>query len=244
MNVLGIRPIILRAAAAGCLIAGLLAVEFNLPAMAQGRVGAAIQQRRQNRIRKQIERAGKNNVAEAEKPEEPGRPALNVRPNNHSLDGIQQRGMVEFFTQEERNLVIPGFGRAPSYLIILRQLDLTPQQKGAIKAIRGRVGNQLAVLRTQHNRLEQQLEDAIYGEKFSSEEVNRLSREVAQRQGQVTVIQAGIEAQFREILTPDQFFVFRFLVGEMLLPQRRVPLNQLRQQMPRRGIQQPRDDFQ
>jgi len=228
------------------LIAGLVASLLLLSAFestiaAQG----ALQQRRQNRIRRQIENARKN-VAEEKKETTEGdvpRQSFNARPTSHSLDGIQSKGMGEFFTPEERNLIIPGFGRAPSYLIIMRQLDLTPDQKAAIQAIRRRVGNQLGVLRTQQNRLEQQLEEAIYGEKFDPEEVNRLSREVAQRQGQVTVIQAGIEAQFREILTPDQFFVFRFLVGEMLLPQRRVPLNQLRQQLPRRGVQPPRDDF-
>lgn len=226
------------------MIAGLIASVLLLSAVesmvtAQG----ALQQRRQNRIRRQIENARKNVSEEKKEPAAAPRQSFNARPTSHSLDGIQSKGMGEFFTPEERNLVIPGFGRAPSYLIIMRQLDLTAEQRSAIQAIRRRVGNQLAALRTQQNRLEQQLEEAIYGEKFDPEEVNRLSREVAQRQGQVTVIQAGIEAQFREILTPDQFYVFRFLVGEMLLPQRRMPLNQLRQQLPRRGVQPPREDF-
>ncbi len=226
------------------MIAGLIASVLLLSAVesmvtAQG----ALQQRRQNRIRRQIENARKNVAEEKKEPAAAPRQSFNARPTSHSLDGIQSKGMGEFFTPEERNLVIPGFGRAPSYLIIMRQLDLTAEQRSAIQAIRRRVGNQLAALRTQQNRLEQQLEEAIYGEKFDPEEVNRLSREVAQRQGQVTVIQAGIEAQFREILTPDQFYVFRFLVGEMLLPQRRMPLNQLRQQLPRRGVQPPREDF-
>lgn len=241
------KSIDLRSAIVVGLVAGSLLMGA-LPARAQGGLGSVIQQRRQNRIRKQLEGPAKKNVAEENKtaPEGPAQqpgPAFNVRPTSHSLDGIQSKGMGDFFTPEERNLVIPGFGRAPSYLIILRQLDLTADQKGAILTIRRRVGNQLAVLRTQQNRLEQQLEEAIYGEKFAPEEVTRLSREVAQRQGQVTVIQANIEAQFREILTPDQFYVFRFLVGEMLLPQRRMPPNQLRQQLPRRGIQSPRDDY-
>lgn len=224
------------------MIAGLIASVLILSAVesmvaAQG----VLQQRRQNRIRRQIENARKNVAEERKEADAAPRQSFNARPTSHSLDGIQSKGMGEFFTPEERNLIIPGFGRAPSYLIIMRQLDLTAEQRSAIQAIRRRVGNQLAALRTQQNRLEQQLEEAIYGEKFDPEEVNRLSREVAQRQGQVTVIQAGIEAQFREILTPDQFFVFRFLVGEMLLPQRRLPLN--RQQLPRRGVQPPREDF-
>lgn len=233
-----------------CIIVGMLAAgqPVDLFARAQGGLGAAIQQRRQNRIKKQIERATKNNVAESEKsgPENPGqatKPAFSARPTSHSLDGIQEKGIGDFFSPEERSLVIPGFGRPPSYLIILRQLDLTTEQKTAIQMIRRRVGNQLATLRTQQIRMEQDLEDAIYGDKFNPEEVTRLSREVGQRQGQATVMQAGIEAQFREILTADQFFVFRFLVGEMLLPQRRLTPNQLRQQLPRRGAQPPRDNF-
>jgi len=86
--------------------------------------------------------------------------------------------------------------------------------------------------------LESELADAIYGENFDPNRVMELSTLVGEKQAEITKLQASIEADFRQILTPDQFFVFHFLVGEMLLPLRRVQPNQIRQQMQRR-IGQP-----
>jgi len=150
-------------------------------------------------------------------------------PQQNNLEGIRERGIITLFTREEQQLIIPGFGRPPGLLIVFRQLNLTLEQKQKIRAIRMRVGRGLQILQQERGQLEQQLEDAIYGESFSMEKVDQLAAQAAEKQGEIIKLQANIEAQFRQILTPDQFYVFQFLIGEMVLPQRRMtPQQQLR----------------
>ncbi len=205
------------------------------------------QQRKQERTQKRIDRQSGNKIAQPDDTSTNGQPETAatkdpLRSGKHSLDGISKTGngqfINRFFTREELQLRIPGFGRQPALLVILRQLDLTEDQKQKIRAIGRRVGNQLNLLRQRHTMLESELADAIYGENFDPNRVMELSTLVGEKQAELTKLQASIEADFRQILTPDQFFVFHFLVGEMLLPQRRVQPNQIRQQMERR-IGQP-----
>ena len=184
------------------------------------------QERRQQMLKK-IEERQRENLSPTENTSSTSN---RNRPARHSLDGISQRGIVTLFSKEERELIIPGFGRAPALLVIFRQLDLTDDQKLNIKALRAKVGTQLVDLRLKTTRSEQQLEDTIYGENFDTKKVEEFSSQVASTQGELTKLQAEVESQFRQILTPDQFLVFRFLVGEMLLPQRRMTPAQMRQQ--------------
>jgi len=192
------------------------------------------QQRRQARIQKRLERQRGEKLAPsngAESEHQLDTANESARPAKHSLDGISKVGIDQIFSKEELQMRIPGFGRQRVFLVILRQLDLTEEQKHKIMGIRQRVGNQLNQLRLQHLALENQLEEAIYGENFDANRVRELSGLVGEKQAEFTKLQASIEADFRQILTPDQFYVFRFLIGEMLIPQRRVPN---RQQMQRR----------
>lgn len=202
--------------------------------------GILRQVRPQRRIG-QPPRRGPNRLATGAEPakspeqETPAAAKPSVRPTQHSLDGIRQKGLIGFFSPDEAAMIIRGFGRPPSYLIILRQLDLTAEQKEAIRGISRRVGTRLAALRLQTENLDQQLEETIYGESFNQKQAEDLARRVGEVQAEATRLQAGIEMEFREILTPDQFYVFRALIGEMLLPQRRIPPGQLRPQgLPRR----------
>jgi Spy/CpxP family protein refolding chaperone len=197
------------------------------------------QQRKQERAQKRAEHQGASNLTNATETASTNqtRPATTADPARtakHSLDGISKTGVREFFSKDEREMVIPGFGRPVAYLIILRQLDLTEEQKQSIKAVRRRVGNQLVVLRQQYNLLDTQLEDAIYGENYDPKRVDELSAQTGEKQAEIIKMQASIESQMRQALTPDQFFVFRFLVGEMLLPQRR-PLARPQQMQRRMG---------
>jgi Spy/CpxP family protein refolding chaperone len=207
-------------------------------AMGQSTFRQLKQQRRQERIKRQIERQGGNKLSPAGEDENRAQPeapsaaestAVGPLPG-HRLDGISKAGMEEFFTREEKQLVIPGFGRRAAYLIILRQLDLSTEQKRGIRALRQRIGPQLVELRQQYNRLDQELEDVIYGDHFDPKLVEELSTQAGQKQAEITKMQASIEAQFRQILTPDQFYVFRHLLGELLLPQRRPQARPLQNQ--------------
>jgi Spy/CpxP family protein refolding chaperone len=227
-------------------------------AMGQSTFRQLKQQRRQERMKRQIERQGGNKLSPTAEEEDRAQPEAAPatestaagRLPGHRLDGISKAGIEEFFSREEKQLVIPGFGRRVAYLIILRQLDLSPEQKREIRALRQRIGPQLVELRQHYNRLDQELEDIIYGDNFDPKLVEELSTQAGQKQAEITKLQASIEAQFRQILTTDQFYVFRHLVGEMLLPQRRPqarPLqNQRRMGQPvtpqTRPNQQPPDD--
>ena len=209
--------------------------------------------RRQMRIQKKIDRklnrpagnpdklapagGGKEEARAANQPESA------PKTSGHSLDGIRERGIRSFFTPEEASLLIPGFGNSPAaLLIVFRQLDLTPEQKVKIRDIRRQTGNRLQLTRRELGLLETQLEEAIYGngdpaslDNYDPARVKELTSQVAEKRSEVMKLQTEIESQLRQILTPDQFFVFRELVREMVLPGRR-PMNNpaLRQQMPRR----------
>lgn len=108
------------------------------------------------------------------------------------------------------------------------------------------MGDRLRLARRDLSLLETQLEEAIYGnadpaslDNYDPAKVRELTNQVAEKRSEVMKMQTEIESQLRQILTPDQFYVFRELVREMVLPGRR-PINNpaLRQQMQRRmGIQ-------
>jgi heavy-metal resistance protein len=179
-------------------------------------------QRRQERVAKQ----GGNKLAPTAGGISETAPKGAAQNTQNSFEGISDSDPREFnrrfFSREERDMIIPGFGRPVVYLVVLRQLNLTEQQKESIKAISQRVGLQLRALRLQHTQLENQLEDAIYGDAFDQKRVDELSAQSGQKLAEITRMQANIEAEFRRILTPDQHYVFRYLIGQMLLPQRRV----------------------
>ncbi|MGE0132486.1 MAG: Spy/CpxP family protein refolding chaperone [Blastocatellales bacterium] len=215
--------------------------------------------RRQMRIRKKIDKKLNRPAGNPDKlaPANGGReeprasnqleaatPKAAAQPGAHSLDGIRERGIRTFFTREEASLMIPGFGNAAALLIIFRQLDLTPEQKVKIRDIRRQVGNRLRLTRGELGLLEVQLEEAIYGnadpaslDNYDPARVKELTDRVAEKRSEVMRLQTEVESQLRQILTPDQFYVFRELVREMVLPGRR-PLNNpaLRQQQMQRRM--------
>jgi len=164
-----------------------------------------------------------------------------------SMDGIRQRNLNSLFTQEEKSLWIPGFGNQAALLVIFRQLDLTPEQKVKIREIRRQVKDRLQLTRRDLNQLEIQLEEAIYGnldpaslESYDPAKVKELTEQVIQKRAEVFRLQTDIESQYRQILTPDQFFVFRGLVRELMRPGSRPLVNpaarQLQEQR-RMGVQ-------
>jgi Spy/CpxP family protein refolding chaperone len=171
-----------------------------------------------------------------------------ARQNGQSLDGIRQRGIRSLFTQEEQSLVIQGFVNSPvALLMIFRQLDLTPEQKIKIRDIRRQVRDRLQVTRREWNQLEVQLEEAIYGnqdpaslDSYDPAKVKELTEQAIQKRGEWYRLLTDIESQFRQILTPDQFYIFRELAREMVRPGSRPLINpaaRQQQQQRRMGIQ-------
>jgi len=216
--------------------------------------------RRQMRIQRKIDRkvprpAGNpnkltpsdNEKEELDTPDQPeaAAPRASTQQNGHNLEGIRQRGFPSLFAQEEASLWIPGFGNRAALLMIYRQLDLTPEQKGKIRDLKRQIGNRLAVARRDLNQLEAQHIEAIYGnldpaslDNYDPAKVKELTEQIVTKRADVFRLQTDIESQFRQILTPDQFYVFRELVLDMVLPGRRNPARrQERQQQRRNGIQ-------
>jgi Spy/CpxP family protein refolding chaperone len=159
-------------------------------------------------------------------------PRAAARQGGQGVDGVRQRGLPSLFTQEERSLWIPGFGNQASLLMIFRQLDLNPEQKGKIRDLRRQVGDRLRVTRQELNQLEIQLQEAIYGnldpaslDSYDPAKVKELTEQVIQKRAEGFRLQTDIESQFRQILTPDQFFVFRGLVRELVRPGSRPLVN-------------------
>jgi Spy/CpxP family protein refolding chaperone len=211
--------------------------------------------RRQIRIQRKIDRkasrpagnpnkltpstGGKEELDTSDQPEATA-PRAATRQSGHNLEGIRQRGIPSLFAREEASLWIPGFGNRAALLMIFQQLDLTPEQKGKIRDLRRQIGNRLAVARRDLNQLEAQLTEAIYGnidpaslDSYDPAKVKELTDQVVTKRADVFRLQTDIESQFRQILTPDQFYVFRELVLDMALPGRRNPA---RQQQRRIGV--------
>jgi Spy/CpxP family protein refolding chaperone len=207
------------------------------------------QMRMQKKIEKKLDRqsgnqnkltptnSAKDETNTSDQPETAAPRAMPPQAGKNSLDGIRQRGVRSIFTPEEATLIIPGFGNSPPLLLLVfRQLDLTPEQKVKIRAIRQRVGRSLVLSRNELMALEGQLDEAIYGtndpaslDNYDPRRVEELAERVAQKRGEIMKMQTAIESQLRQILTPDQFFVFRELLREMLAPGRR----------PAPGVRQP-----
>ncbi|HZF38230.1 MAG TPA: Spy/CpxP family protein refolding chaperone [Blastocatellia bacterium] len=210
--------------------------------------------RRQIRIQGKIDRkaarpAGNSNKltpsnsGKDEPAEQPEAEHIATQQSGHNLEGIKQRGLPSLFAREELSLWIPGFGNRAALLIIFRQLDLTPEQKGKIRDLKRQIGNRLAVARRDLNQLELQHVEAIYGnidpaslDNYDPAKVKELTEQIVTKRADVFRLQTDIESQFRQILTPDQFYVFRELVLDMVLPGRRNPAAR-RQQQRRMGAQ-------
>lgn len=167
-------------------------------------------------------------------------PSAPVTLENHPLNGVSDAGIRAIFTQDERRMVIPGFGRGPAFIFVLRQLYLTPKQVEGVKAVSRRVGNRLALLHREHSAVEAQLEEAIYGDEVDEKRIAELVEQSNQKQAEIARLRAGIEADVRKLLSKDQLFVYRYLLSEMIVPQRRLPaLNPRQQQRQRPLMNQP-----
>ncbi|MBL8188179.1 MAG: Spy/CpxP family protein refolding chaperone [Acidobacteria bacterium] len=205
-------------------------------------LGQAIRQpgRAQRQIQKKLDKQGANQIAPASNTSSTtSTSGQESQPQKHSLDGVSKQGPRALFKPDEVAMMIPGFGSPAAMMVLMRQLDLTPEQKERFRALKREIGPKLNVLQTEKRNTEMQLEDSIYGENFDPQRVGELAAKSAEKTAEIIKTQAYIESQFRQILTPDQFYVFRFLVGEMVLPQRRLTPQQLRQQMQRRLGAQP-----
>lgn len=194
---------------------------------------------KQRQIQKKLDKQGSKQITPAGDTSSTTPSGDTGQPQKHSLDGISNQGPRALFKPDEIAMMIPGFGSPAAMMVLMRQLDLTAEQKEKFRALKQQIGTKLNVLQNQKRATEVQLEEAIYGENFNPQRVEELAAQSAEKTSEIIKTQAFIESQFRQILTPDQFYVFRILIGELVMPQRRLNPQQMRQQQQRRLGTQP-----
>ncbi|MBO0860271.1 MAG: Spy/CpxP family protein refolding chaperone [Chloracidobacterium sp.] len=169
-----------------------------------------------------------------------------TQPGGQALAGIKERGLPSLFGRRELSLWIPGFGNRAALLVIFRQLNLTPEQEIKIRDLRRKVGDRLRSSSQELNQLDAQLAEAIYGnldpaslDSYDPEKVKELTEQVIQKRAEWFRLQTDIESQFRQILTPDQFYIYRELALQMMRPGSLPLINPAirRQQQQRRSVQ-------
>lgn len=207
--------------------------------------------RRQRRIQRRIERETNRPAGDQNKLTTTNGGKEQLVPSNEGAGQpeaervpAQPGGLPSLFAREELSLWIPGFGNRAALLMIFRQLNLTPEQKIRIRDLRREVGDRLRSSRQELNQLEAQLDEAIYGsdsaslDNYDPARVKELTEQVIQKRAEWFRLQTEIESQFRQILTPDQFYVYRELALQMTPPGNRPLANPaIRRQQRRLGVQ-------
>ena len=149
-------------------------------------------------------------------PQRPLPQLLLARPNG-GPGGGSLRFLAEFFG-DDWDLAIPGFGNPASFLLILNQLELTPEQKTELKALAQSVRTELQKEmqeRTQQQAAQQAAQQPGNREPADTEEpelqpsrqemVLQIVTANAARQGRQLKRQARIETRIRQIMQPKQW---------------------------------------
>lgn len=101
-------------------------------------------------------------------------------------------------------------------LAILRMLNLSREQQQRIREIRQRYGAQLLELRQGVEDRRDALREAIYGEMLDPHRVEQALRDFLERQAMLIRLEAQLELEFRQVLTPEQLAKFREIQSEEL----------------------------
>jgi Spy/CpxP family protein refolding chaperone len=154
------------------------------------------------------------------------RPAMQLlltRPN-----GGPMRLLADFFG-DDWEMAIPGFGNPASFLLILNQLELTPEQKAAFKdlsqSVRKEMQSEFAERKNQPNN-QAQRPDAADVDETATEIPETLPRIAAaeqiiaanaERQARQMKRQTRIEMRVRQILQPKQWDTYVTLLRGLAL---------------------------
>ncbi len=119
------------------------------------------------------------------------------------------RFLADFFG-DDWDLIIPGFGNPASFLLILNQLELTPEQKTELKALSQSVRGELQKELTERNQQQANNREPADTEEpelqpSRQEMVLQIIAVNAARQGRQLKRQAHIETRIRQIMQPKQW---------------------------------------
>jgi Spy/CpxP family protein refolding chaperone len=167
---------------------------------------------------------------------------------NRQYNG-QWRILADLFG-EDMDLMMPSFGSPLTILLVLRQLDLTPEQRAEFKALALEVRNEVRAEFEQRAKVQRELQTREQPARDAQERGNLLAErlenrlkmieENAGRQARMMKRQTHIETRFRQILTPKQWENYTALIRAMLtgnlarpaLPAANAPLLKNRQLRP------------
>ncbi len=103
--------------------------------------------------------------------------------------------------------------------LLIRALNLTPEQMGRMRAMQREVGPSLIAAQRIIRQRRIALEDAIFNPETDEAAIEQLAKELAQAEGRALLIRTRMQFQIRQILTPEQLKTFNELRNEGRPPQ-------------------------
>lgn len=127
----------------------------------------------------------------------------------------------------------------------IRQLNLTPEQVGKIRAIREQNKDERFLVNQRLRQAQRAMDDAVNADNPSEALVEQRARELAEAQTAATRMRALTEVRIRRILTPEQLARLRTLRQQALnLREQRLNPDNQGQLGPREGLQRRQDGNQ
>lgn len=117
--------------------------------------------------------------------------------------------LLNRFTAQERAVIIRGLGNPLALVLIFRSINLTEQQRREMFRLNRETGNELIRLRRERDEAERELEATRVRESEGDKKLEELQAQIASHQSALTIKQASIESQIRQILTPEQWAMYR-----------------------------------
>lgn len=121
--------------------------------------------------------------------------------------------------------------RAVPVATLIARLNLTPEQRTQIVAIRQQSEAEAAVITQRLRRARRALDAAIYADEVDEAVVQERASELAKVQGELAYLRANTEFKLRRVLTPDQLGILRDNRAREII-RRRLEQRQRNQQNP------------
>ncbi len=142
----------------------------------------------------------------------------------------QTRLLSELFGAD-LEMLVPSFGNPLAVLLVMRQLDLAPEQKAEVKALAQEVRNELLAERELQNKnqrevlpRDEQERPETPLERAENLMVDRVIEERANQQARAMKRQAHIETRIRQVLNPKQWDDYTMLLRAMVAGNLNRPL--------------------
>jgi Spy/CpxP family protein refolding chaperone len=199
-----------RGAVLLCLLIAVALPSWTLSAAAAQRPRVNLGQRRLEKQRQQAERQAARPQTQPSAGDD-GAPSA----TQPGAAGAQEFG-PDRFTPEEISQLPRGLGgvQMRALIRVLRQLDLSAEQRQRLRELSRRYGNQLPVLARLLRAQNEALDEAIYGANFDPQNVERRAADVAATQGEIVKTRTRIMSELRQTLTAEQSARFRALLEQ------------------------------